>query len=216
MIMNMRKTLLLIAIGIALIVAATTARSKTLTAALDLSGSNPLISDPNFAHGAAAYLHKEIAQLKAGDTVRLVTLGSRQASQNLRYQEIVLGRRSRPNDVANTIAEIIRSLPAHAAAHQQSATNLLAFLEFTGGFGCADKGRLVVLTDGLESSSLISGEDLATGKKPLPKPDVDLSGCHITFYGLGAGWQPQTVKTVRKAWQSWSDAAGATFDAVIK
>ena len=73
----------------------------------------------------------------------------------------------------------------------------------------------MVITDGLESSSYISGKDLIEGRKPLPSPDVNLQGCNITFYGLGAGWSPQHVKTVRNAWRDWSGKAGASFKSII-
>ncbi len=205
---------LAVAVAAAVMVTADDAAAKTLTIGVDGSQSNKVIAHENFAVRAAQYLRREITQLKTGDRVRLLTFGARGNVQNLIYREVVLSRRNRAEDVAKQVVSLVESLPESATQGQQSATNLIAWLEFTGDFGCGDEGRIVVLTDGLESSTLISGQELASGK-PLPEPDVNLGGCHITFYGLGAGWQPHTVKTVRKAWETWSDQAGATFEAII-
>ena len=60
-----------------------TASAATLTIAIDLSGSNPLLVHPNFAHSAAVYVTEQIAPLKSGDIVRVQTLGARNDPTNL-------------------------------------------------------------------------------------------------------------------------------------
>ncbi len=72
-----------------------------------------------------------------------------------------------------------------------------------------------MVTDGIESSSYVDGNQLLQGKKGLPKPDVDLNGCSLTFYGLGAGLPPQAVRIIRNEWVHWAEQAGATFTAII-
>ena len=188
--------------------------AKTLTIGIDLSGSNPLLSHINFAHGAAAHAHAAISALKPGDVVQLKTFGARDSALNLLQHHVTISRRDRAAKVAGQVAQYIRTLPEQTKTGQ-SSTNLIAWLEFTDGFDCQQDGQVLVITDGLESSSYVNAKDLLSGKKTLPAPDVDLNGCGLTFYGLGAGWPPKEVKRVRKAWQAWADQAGAAFTAII-
>lgn len=191
-----------------------TVSAKNLTIGIDLSGSNPLLSHTNFAHGAAAHVHAAISALKPGDVVQLKTFGARDSALNLRQHRVTISRHNRAPKVAGQVAQYIRTLPEQTKTGQ-SSTNLIAWLEFTNGFDCQRDGQVLVITDGLESSSYVDAKDLLSGKKTLPAPDVDLKGCALTFYGLGAGWPPKDVKRVRKAWQTWADQAGATFTAII-
>ena len=188
--------------------------AKTQTFGIDLSGSNPLLTHKNFAHAASQYVSNQIRTLKSGDIVQIMTFGSRGDAQNLINSRITIGRRNRPEKVAQLVSKMIRKLPERANV-EQSSTNLVAWLDFTDGFDCKNGSDILVITDGLESSSYISGKDLIEGRKKLPAPDVDLKGCNLTFYGLGAGWQPKHVKTVRKAWRDWSKQANASFKAII-
>jgi hypothetical protein len=120
----------------------------------------------------------------------------------------------RAQKVAQAVGDLLRSLPrqSHSA---QASTNLLAWLEFGSGFACADQGEILVITDGIESSSLVNAKALLDGKVRLPNPSVNLKGCTLTFYGLGAGLPAQYVKRLREQWQRWSEKSGATFAAVI-
>lgn len=188
--------------------------AKTLTIGIDLSGSNPLLSHENFAYSASAHAREAILQLNGGDVVRIRTFGARSDALNLVNHRLVVSRRNKPEKIAQMVGQFIRSLPEREEIGQ-SSTNLVAWLEFTDGFGCDRAGEILVITDGLESSTYVEGKDLVSGKQDLPEPDIDLSGCTLTFYGLGAGWPPQEVKTVRKAWSHWSKKAGANFSAVI-
>ncbi len=191
-----------------------TASAKTLTIGIDLSGSNLLLSHANFAHGAATHVQAAINALKPGDVVQLKTFGARHSALNLRQHRVTISRHNRAAKVAGQVAQFIRTLPEQTKTGQ-SSTNLIAWLEFTSDFDCHQDGQVLVITDGLESSSYVDGKDLLSGKKALPAPDVNLKGCALTFYGLGAGWPPKEVKRVRKAWQAWADQAGAAFTAII-
>lgn len=190
------------------------AHAKTLTIGIDLSGSNPLLSHENFAYSASRYIGREIVKLKTGDSVQIKTFGARGEAQNLINQQLTISRRLKPAKVAQLVENYIRSLPGQKDI-QQSATNLIAWLEFTNGFACKASSNILVITDGLESSSYVSGKALLAGKKKLPTPDVDLSGCTLTFYGLGAGWSAQHVKRIRNVWRDWAKQAGASFNAII-
>ncbi len=203
-------TILLLLAGLSI-----SAHATTLTIAVDLSGSNPLLSHQNFAYAAAQYLSDQITALKSGDTVRLQTFGSRNDALNLIDHRFTLSRRLRSDAVAGAIAQFVRALPEREDA-AQSSTNLIAWLEFTSGFDCANQGQIIVLTDGLEASNYVDPMALMEGSAGLPEADVDLNGCALTFYGLGAGFPGPAVKNIRNAWRVWSEQAGAAFAAEIR
>lgn len=209
-----RKSVTAFALAAFLSIAAAPAESKTLTIGIDLSGSNPLLVHENFAQGAAQYVRKEIEKLSAGDQVQILTFGARENARNLINSRVEISRKMRPQKVAETVGKFILSLPNNAN-NAQSSTNLLAWLEFTSGFDCAGDGSIVVLTDGIEASALVDGMKFIEGKTKLPKAEVDLKGCALTFYGLGAGLSPVSVKHIRSAWAEWSGQAGARFEAII-
>jgi len=133
---------------------------------------------------------------------------------NLINQRLTISRKNRADKIAQTVAQYIRTLPKQKEV-EQSSTNLVSWLEFSDGFACKQSSQILVITDGIESSSYVNGQDLVKGKKGLPTADVDLSGCSLTFYGLGAGWPPKNVKAIRKAWRKWAGEAGVTFKAII-
>jgi hypothetical protein len=194
--------------------AAMTAQAKTLTIGIDLSGSNPLLAHQNFAYIASQHVTAEINKLNNGDTVHVKTFGSRAVAENLLNPTFQISRKVKPGKVAGIVAQYIQSLPEKVDA-AQSSTNLVAWLEFTSGFNCSGAGHVLVITDGIESSSYVDGNQLLQGKKGLPKPDVDLKGCSLTFYGLGAGSPPQAVRNIRNEWMRWAEQAGAIFTAII-
>jgi len=190
------------------------APAKTVTIGIDLSGSNPLLSHKNFAHMASQYITVELGKLKNGDIVRVKTFGARADAVNLLNHSFKISSRVKPKKIAHIITQYLQSLPEQKDL-SQSATNLIAWLEFTSGFDCTENSTILVITDGLESSSYVDGLSLLKGKKGLPEADVDLKGCAITFYGLGAGWPAHSVKFVRNEWRQWSEKAGASFTAII-
>ena len=198
----------------ALVCAALNVDAKTYTLGVDLSGSNPLLVDQNFANQAAKHAASEIKNLKHGDVVKLKGFGARDVALNFRDFTFRISNKIRAPKVAKIVAQYIASIPAQSSV-SQSSTNLIAWLEFTSGFECQDQGSILVITDALEASSYIEPTLFAEGKKGLPAPDVDLSGCSVTFYGLGAGMAPASVKFMRKEWKTYIEQSGGSFKAVI-
>jgi len=190
------------------------ASAQTLTLGFDLSGSNPLLSHENFAFSAARYAGDKIRLLKSGDRVQLKTFGARDNALNLINRRITINRQNRPDKVAKMVERFILSLPVQDNIDQQS-TNLVAWLKFSEDFDCENKSEILVITDGIESSFYVGGKDFIAGRKGLPKADVNLKGCTLTFYGLGAGWPPKNVKTIRKAWRTYAREANLTFKSII-
>jgi len=200
---------------ILLLILSINGHGKTLTIAIDLSGSNPLLKHENFSFAAAKYMTGEISKLKNGDNVTLQTFGARSDAMNQLSYSFTISRRQKAASIAATIAKFIQSIPKRAEL-SQSSTNLIAWLEFTDGFDCEHAGQIIVITDGLESSSYVDAKKLLDGSATFPKPDVDLTGCSLTFYGLGAGLPAPWVKIVRNAWKDWVASSGATFKAIIR
>lgn len=188
--------------------------AKTLTSSTDLSQSNHFLQNQHFADSAAVFVANEIEKLKDGDTVRLMSFGSRKEAANIKKQSYIISRRQRAKKTAKAIGAHIRSIPA-TMKKGQSSTNLIAWLEFTSGFDCKNGSTIIVITDGLEASSIISAQDFKSGKKSLPKPKVDLTGCTVIFYGLGAGMEYQEIQTIKSGWTRYMQEAGATFIAEI-
>ncbi len=197
-----------------LCVASALAHAKTLTIGIDLSGSNPLLTHEHFADAAARHAMRTIEALKEGDVVHVRTFGAREDARNLLNHSATIGRRMRAQKVAQAVGDFLRGLPKQSSSAQAS-TNLLAWLEFGSGFSCADGSEILLITDGIESSSLVNAKALLDGKVRLPNPSVDLKGCTLTFYGLGAGLPAQYVKRLRAEWSAWAQKSGATFAALI-
>lgn len=190
--------------------------AKTLTIGIDRSGSSPLVISPEFARAVAPYVSRDIAALEIGDTVVIRSFGVR-GIKNITSRTLRITKASRPREVANAVARFIAELPAKNIGGQD-ATNIIAFLEF-GRFDCTNGGRIVLLTDGMESSSYTSARDLASGK-PLPEPQAGLlAGCEVSMIGFGhtsAGAPtPLEVKAALSGWRSWMKIAGAPFTAII-
>lgn len=188
--------------------------AETLSIGIDKSGSNPLLTNENFAYSAAQYVTSEILELQPNDVVNVKTFGARDDAANIITNSFTISRRVSPQKVADVLTQYIRAIPSNSDSAQNS-TNLIAYLEFTSGLNCESGGKVVVITDGLESSSLVSGAAMLEGQAELPDPQVDLTGCEVTFYGLGAGWAPQSVRFVRGQWISWFEQSGADFKAII-
>lgn len=190
--------------------------AKTLTIAVDASESSGALN-PAVAKIAAAQVRREIAALQLGDVVRLQKFGARSV-QNLPSETIAITRAMRPATLAERIGKFVEEFPAKVNGGDDE-TNIIAYLEFGSHFDCANGGKILLVSDGIESSSYISAGKLLAGKS-LPPPDSGLlTGCEVEIFGLGqtqgGAVPPQSAKALRSAWESWMKAAGAKFTAVI-
>jgi len=200
---------------IALLIAAP-AFSKTLTIGIDVSTSNPLVTAPSYARVAAQYARDQVRALQPGDIVQVRTFGDR-GLVHFPSERIRLSRQNSADKVADSIARFIAGLPSRPLQGQGS-TNIIAFLEF-GQFDCANDGRVLLLTDGIESSSYIDDANLLAGKA-MPPPEKNLlSGCEVTMLGFGqspdGALPPQAIKNARASWAAWMKTADATFNPII-
>ena len=189
------------------------AQLTTLNIGIDVSASNPLLSHQNFAFEAAKLAESRILALDIGDVVYIKTFGSVENPDNVINTRIDISRRMRPNKVTEAVTNYIRSIPNRDDVTQGS-TNILAYLEFGSNFDCHNGGQILLITDGLEASSFVDPRAMLEGNAGLPVPEFSLEGCSMTFFGLGAGWQPQSIRHVRNEWRRWSELAGVSFHSI--
>lgn len=180
---------------------------------LDLSRSNPLVADPDFAAKVAARISGMVAKLGFRSEVHVRTLGNYDASSNDFYFDAVLSTRDRPEDVASEVRKLIAGTPLLVKSgkwHAQSKTNILAFLDNAAqSLGCSAMPTTVVLaSDGIEDSEYAR---LANAKSHLPAPDgKPFAGCaELQILGLGQGTRsPMETVRLRREWTDWAKAAG--------
>lgn len=180
---------------------------------LDLSKSNPLITDPDFATKVAARISDVVAKLGFRSEVHVRTLGNYDASSNGFYFDAVLSTRERPEEVAAEVQKLIAGTPLLVRSgkwHAQNKTNILAFLDNASqSIGCAGLPTTIILaSDGIEDSEYAR---LANAKSHLPAPDgKPFAGCaELQILGLGQGTRsPVETVRLRREWTGWAKAAG--------
>ena len=182
--------------------------SVTLTLGIDLSGSNPLTRSTEFAVIAGNEARREILKLEDGDVLHVRQFGSREVFQNVVSQPITVSRRMRPAKLADSISAFVRSIPTQG--NFQGSTELIRWLKY-GRFDCANGGRIVILTDGIETAA-VSANALLQGEASLPEPRNNLAGCSLYLYGLGAGLPVDAIDHLVAQWSAYAEAAGADFD----
>ena len=186
---------------------------KRVVIGLDLSRSNPLIADPDFAAKVAARIARVVAKLGFRSEVHVRTLGSYDASSNDFYFDAVISTRSRPEAVATEIRKLVAGTPLlvkRGKWHAQNRTNILAFLDnVSQSIGCAGMPTTIILaSDGIEDSEYAH---LARPKSHLPAPDGrPFAGCaELQILGLGQGTRsPIETVRLREEWTGWAKAAG--------
>ena len=180
---------------------------------LDLSKSNPLVADPDFAAKVAARISGIVAKLGFRSEVHVRTLGNYDASSNDFYYDVVVSRRNRPAQVAADVRKLIAGTPLlvrHGKWRAQNHTNILAFLDnVSQSLGCSGMPTTIILaSDGVEDSEYAH---LARAHAHLPSPDGQpFAGCsEFQILGLGQGTRsPKETVRLRHEWSAWASAAG--------
>jgi hypothetical protein len=180
---------------------------------LDLSKSNPLIDEPEFASRVAERVANVIRGLSFASEVHVRTFGSYDATSNNFHFDTVLSVRNRPEDVAAEVEKLIASTPALIATGKwkaQNRTNILAFLDNASqSIGCSGQPTTVILaSDGIEDSVYA---DLDEADDHLPTPNSKIfGGCtELQILGLGEGTRnPIKTERLRNEWTRWAHEAG--------
>ncbi|MBL1419277.1 MAG: VWA domain-containing protein [Alphaproteobacteria bacterium] len=191
-------------------------QAKTLHIAIDVSASNPMISSVPFAKIISKRVSKQILALPLGDYVSLRTFGHLKLD-NLQQFDVKLTRKAKPEKVAKAVSKFMNSIPKGGVEPQQS-TEIIAQLEW-GEYDCSAGDTILLITDGIEASSLVNPNKLLEGKAKLPLPDVEyLKGCNVQMIGIGkstnGSWPSVNVKNLLREWKSYMKASGANFKAI--
>lgn len=200
------------------------AMAKTVHVAIDLSVSVPIVTNKDFARRTAAFVETRIRGLEIGDKVALRFLGAYGLSENIRRLDLKVSKRDRAPELAAAVGRIVASIPSLVAQKKlavQNATNLIGYFEAESPLlACATEAtEIVVVSDGVESSSVVKADALIAGKAKLPKPRADLlKGCALTILGIGQLAQGADAAITRRLdaeWRRWSGQAGvARFEAL--
>lgn len=182
---------------------------------LDLSESNPLVSNSTYAAAAAALVAENIKSLPMASEVMLRTFGSYSGQKNnLRIDRQISSQKDeKPAAVASLVEEIIANVPKlvrDGTLESQSRTNILPFLEDMAEFvDCSKMDTTVVLvSDGIEDSEYAR---LVRRDDSLPAPSSQLyEGCsELLIVGLGQGSDsPSFTQHLRAEWSAWAKSAG--------
>ena len=187
--------------------------AKDLHILIDASQSNPMLIDTAFNKRAAAFAVQSISQLKQHDTVRLQTFGSLQSADNFDVKALQVSRHNH-SKVSAAVASYLISLPKKLKP--QGSTNVLAWFNRHPVDCSKDKHTILIITDGIEASEYVNPNHLLSGKQTLPAPSefVNVRGCEVFMFGVGAGRLDQETIRLRKSWGQYFKQAGASFLAV--
>jgi hypothetical protein len=180
---------------------------------LDLSESNPLIGNAEFAAKVAARVADEVRGLGFASEVHVRTFGNYDASSNNFHYDAVLSVRNRPEHVAEEIQRLIAGVPdlvKSGRLHAQGRTNILAFMDnVSQSIGCGGMPTTIVLaSDGIEDSEYAR---LERASAHLPDPDgKPFAGCaELQILGIGEGTNsPSETVRLRGEWSRWAREAG--------
>jgi hypothetical protein len=186
---------------------------KRIIIGLDISSSNPLIEDRNFASKVALRISNMVGDMGFASEVHVRTFGAYDASQNSFYYDAVLSTRARPESVAAEVEKLIAGVPTlveRGRFHPQRRTNIVAFLDNVNeSIGCRRMPTTIVLaTDGIEDSEYARLDD---PDDHLPTPDRRaFSNCaSLQLLGIGQGTHsPKKTARLRLEWERWAAAAG--------
>ncbi|MGB0662717.1 MAG: hypothetical protein ACPGMR_02875 [Pontibacterium sp.] len=207
---SVKKALTSLVLSVAI---CTPAAAKDLHILIDASQSNPMLIDTAFNKRAAAFAVQSISQLKQHDTVRLQTFGSLQSADNFDVKALPVSRHNH-RKVSAAVASHLVSLPK--TLKPQGSTNVLAWFNRNPVDCSTDKHTILIITDGIEASEYVNPNHLLSGKQTLPAPSefVNVRGCEVVMFGVGAGRLDQETIRLRKAWEQYFKQAGASFLAV--
>jgi len=187
--------------------------AKRLVIGIDLSKSNPLITDSGFATKVGQRVGEMVAELGFASEVHVRTLGSYDATSNSFSFDAVISGRQRPDAVAADVTRLISGTPMlveRGAWVAQDKTNILAFLDNAAhSFGCADmETHIVLATDGIEDSEYARlARAGATLPAPRGEPFAECASLQILGLGQGQGSPEKTIE-LRETWTAWAEAAG--------
>ena len=193
-----------------------------LVVAIDNSSSFPVVVDHNIARSAGNSVESLVADMDPGDRVKLRSFGlAGIASQQINV-DVTVGRKAsmRPRRIARAVGDLVGSMPdrvANGDLEVQDRTNIVGFIEaLAPSLDCeSTPTRILLFTDGIESSTQLNENNLLSGSADLPRPTGPiLEGCTVEIRGLGQvvteqGTDSRWFPLLRTQWTAFFEAAGA-------
>ena len=185
---------------------------KRLVIGLDLSKSNPMITDSDYALKVAQRISSMVKDLGFRSEVRVRTFGSFGGDENTFRFDALVSSRYRPEKLAKELELLIGNTPtlvSRGTWQPQDRTNIIGFLEnMAQVVDCNSMTTVYILaSDGLEESEY---SNMKRQTSPLPHASGQFQGCdELLILGLGQGTDsPTMTKRMRDQWQEWAQAAG--------
>ncbi len=188
---------------------------RTIVIGIDLSTSNPLIRDSNFAARVAERIKPMISGLAPHSRVLLRSFGAYNSSANspLTLDIIIAPKTARAEDMATLVSSVIAGVPQmvrQGRLQPQNATNIVPFLlNISKIVDCrAMPIHVILASDGVEDSQVAN---LTRRNSTLPAPpSAPFPGCEeLQILGIGRGLNsPADTERLRGEWQFWAQAAG--------
>jgi hypothetical protein len=188
---------------------------QTIIVGVDLSESNPLTRDAEFAQRVAQRLQPMISSLAPRSKVILRSFGSYEGGSTaaLTLDISIAPKTARAQDIARLVAGAIAGVPDMVKAGKvrpQAMTNIVPFLmNMSRVVDCRAMPTYVILaTDGVEDSQVAN---LKRRNAHLPVPAVaPFPGCtELQILGIGRGLNsPRDTERLIAEWSNWSKSAG--------
>jgi hypothetical protein len=190
-------------------------KPRTVVVGVDLSQSNPLVRDDDFARRVAERIRPTIASLAPRSRVMLRSFGSYngEANTSITLDVVIAPRTARAEDIAGIVAQVIATIPARIRAGKLQAqpyTNIVPFLQnMSRVLNCQREETYVILaTDGVEDSQLTN---LKNRNATLPQlSNTPFAGCQeMQILGIGRGLNsPRDTERLIALWREWAARAG--------
>ncbi len=179
---------------------------------LDLSASNPLVTDNMYAYKAGRRVGEMVGELEYRSELTVRSFGSYDAEKNPLAIDTDVSVYAKPEVLKNQITMLIKGVPLlikQGKLQTQNMTNIIAFLEETAiNVDCGQLPTTIVLvTDGVEDSEYTR---LIHRDAKLPKTKKIFKGCkELQIIGVGRGINsPSETKRIRGEWKKWATKAG--------
>jgi hypothetical protein len=185
---------------------------RRIVIGLDLSKSNPMISDSDYSMKVARRISSIIKELGFRSEVFVRTFGSFGGDENTLQLDQVISSRNRPELLAKNMELLIGSTPtlvSRGTWQPQDRTNIIGFLEnMAQVVDCSNMSTTYILaSDGIEESEYANLK--RSGSLPVPSGN-QFSGCdELLILGIGQGTDsPSETSRLRQEWKQWAESAG--------
>lgn len=203
-----------------------------LYVANDVSISARVQGDDAFGRGVRAHAVEAVTQLRLGDRVQLVEVGSLQADRLVAHPIIKTGYMvslaKAARDLTGQMEEVARQVRASGG---DGSTNIIATLTNLHPDCASGRTVIKIVSDGVESSTAYDAGTALSAGRPVALPPAAtpyLRGCRVEFIGFGVvsdgsahGGEllpARELEALRKGWSDYLTAARAsevTFTSLV-